>query len=857
MAIPQSVPVALEGRHVIGRRIGRYRIVAKVGQGGLATVWKAHDELLGRDVALKVLHDHAAASPKARRRFLHDAQAAAALDHPGVVAVYDTGEAEGLAYIALSLIDGETVSEMAARRLLPVAEAVRIVRDAAEALGHAHARGVIHRDVTGRNIMVARDGRVFVLDFGLALALWESRVTTTEAAMGTALYMAPEVILARKADARSDLYGLGVVLYEALTGTFPFAADQPQAVFYSATSLAPVPPRARRPEIPTALESIVLKAIARDPAVRYQNADELVAELRRVDLSEPAPELQRAESSIPGGATNGSGHASPEPSAWSHHGHGDPLYLAVLPFESDAAADPEGACRALASRLGETVSSALAKTAVHVVAPGDGPLPATPREVARQLGANAILQGSVRRSGSQLRVTYAVLDPFRGVQIAGDVLDGSAMRVFDVEDQVVASVTRALGGERAVDTKVSRPADPAAHERYLQALANLKRYDNEASVDGAIRTLEKLIVSQGHVALYHAALARAYLFKYEHTKERSWESRAAACCERARMLDADAPEVRVALGDLQTGAGRHDVACAEFEAALERQPDDFDAMLGLARAHRRAGRLSEAKEICRCAIEKRPDDWRGHILLGQIHYRGGEFAEAVVPWRRVLELTPDNAMGRRYLGSALHLLERHDEAIAAYRESIAIQPNDEAYTNLGTTLFFLGRFEESVPALRKAVELAPSDPWRWGNLGNACRWIPGREAESRQALESAIGLMRERLERNPTQAEWWARMAGWLANLGRFDEATTAIRRALALGPEDVHCMARAVQVLYQVGERAESLHWLRRARKAGYRMAELRRSIGMAQLREDPAFRALFEDGQDEAGGSEAEPTP
>ncbi len=203
---------------MIGRRLGRFRVDAELGHGGMATVWRAHDELLNRPVALKILDPKLAGSSKIRRRFIHEARAVAHLNHPGIVAVFDAGEVEGVAYIALSLVDGDTVSDLAARRLLPVAEAIRIVGQAADALAHAHEREVVHRDVTGRNIMVGRDGRVFVLDFGLARAAWESRVTTSDTPMGTAAYLAPEIVRGAEADARSDLYGLGVVFYEALTG---------------------------------------------------------------------------------------------------------------------------------------------------------------------------------------------------------------------------------------------------------------------------------------------------------------------------------------------------------------------------------------------------------------------------------------------------------------------------------------------------------------------------------------------------------------------------------------------------------------------------------------------------------------
>lgn len=246
----------------------------------MATVWRATDELLRRQVALKVLHEALASQPHARRRFLHEARAASLLDHPGIATVYEFGEAEGRTFIAFALIEGETLSARAARGAIPVSEAVGIVRAAAEAIAHAHARGVLHRDVTGRNVMIARDGRVFVLDFGLALAAGQSRLTSRETALGTVTTMAPEVLAGRPADERSDVYGLGVVLYEALTGTFPHVADRPEALFYTVQNEAPRSPRALRAEIPAALERVVLRALAREPEERYASAAALAEALR-------------------------------------------------------------------------------------------------------------------------------------------------------------------------------------------------------------------------------------------------------------------------------------------------------------------------------------------------------------------------------------------------------------------------------------------------------------------------------------------------------------------------------------------------------------------------------------------------
>jgi len=268
---------------VIGQRIGRFVIEAPLGEGGFATVWRARDTLLGRDVALKLMHEGLLDSSKARQRFLHEGRAAAALGHPGIAAIYDVGEDGGRLYIAMQRVEGETVSALVSPSPLAIEDAVRIAAAAADALGHAHERGVVHRDVTGRNVMVARDGRVVVLDFGLALVTGQTRLTSAAHVLGTMHYLAPEVMRGDEADARTDLFGLGVVLYHALTGTFPHALDEASAIVYATMNMAPVSPRTHRPEVSEALERVVLRAIALEPSARFQTAAELAAALRALE----------------------------------------------------------------------------------------------------------------------------------------------------------------------------------------------------------------------------------------------------------------------------------------------------------------------------------------------------------------------------------------------------------------------------------------------------------------------------------------------------------------------------------------------------------------------------------------------
>ncbi len=265
---------------MIGRAFGRYRVVGRLGDGGFATVWKAEDTLLSRPVALKVLAESATASPPARRRFLHEARAAAALSHPGIAAVHDSGEQDGRLYIVFDYVDGETLADRLRSGPLPPTEAARIGIAAAEALGHAHSRGVIHRDVSSANLALSGDGRVVVLDFGLALAGNLSRITRSGTTLGTIDYVAPEVARGDDAGPASDVFGLGVVLYEALTGRLPFSRDRVEGTLHAIVHEEPGPPRALRPEIPVALEAAVMRALAKSPAHRYSTGDAFAAALR-------------------------------------------------------------------------------------------------------------------------------------------------------------------------------------------------------------------------------------------------------------------------------------------------------------------------------------------------------------------------------------------------------------------------------------------------------------------------------------------------------------------------------------------------------------------------------------------------
>lgn len=840
---------------MVGRRLGRFTIRALLGQGGMASVWRARDELSGRDVAVKVLAEALATSPDACRRFRREAEIAALLDHPSIAPVYDTGEQDGCVYLAMAMIDGKTLAERLTQGLPPLASALRTLALAAEALGYAHGRGVLHRDVSSRNIMLGDDGRVFVLDFGLALVYGRSRLSSSGARLGTIAFMSPEVMRGEEADPRSDLYGLGVTAYHYLTGNFPFTGEHDEAVVYQRLNLPIVPPSALRSEIGADLDGVITRALARDAAERWPSADEMAAALNRAGAatgghngSDGPRETSPVDATSRRTADRGAGLASRFAAGSAT------IYLAIAPFA--ASGDTEASTRTatnVATGLTETLTAGLARMdRVHTVAL---PVPAgssgDPDAFARTAGANLALHGSVRAVGTVLRVTFSLLDPESGDRIAGGTADGSATAPFELEDRLVDAVRGALGPAGADGPPTWRQPlpDPAGAERYALALSYLHRSDNEASLDGAIALLEGLLASEGESARIHATLGRAFVEKFLLTRVRAWEVRAAAAVERARSLDVNAPEVMLVTGELHCAAGRHAEAEAELKGLLALQPHSVEGRLTLAITADRLGRPSESEEICQRLIAENPRDWRGYRALGLLLFRHGRYAQATGPWRRVTELVPDNANAHSNLGSALFRMGRLEDAIATFELSNEIRPSALAYFNLGTALYHLERYDECVDAFEKAVAINPSDPLTWGNLGSACRFIPGHDARMRVALERGIAMLQEQIEREPADGETWARLASWHANLGQRAQASRAIRRAMEMSPDDVNCMVSAASTHLDLDDRTAALYWLDRAVRGGYAVDSLGRKTAFRTLEGDPEFDRILARGSREAG--------
>ena len=861
---PRSV---LGADRAVGSQIGKFRLLALAGEGGMGAVWKAEDQSLGRVVALKFLSESMSSAPDGRRRFLREARAASRLSHPGIAAVYETGELEGLPFIAIEWIEGETLSALVSRGPLPIADALRLVRDSATALAHAHAHGVLHRDLSARNLMVRRDGRIAIVDFGLALPEGTSRITSRNSTVGTLPYMAPEVILGGPSSAQSDVYGLGVILYQALTGSLPFRGERAEAVLYAAVNEPLEPAGKRRAGISVKVERVVATALARTPAARFASAQAFATALGALE-SGPARRLPpRSARAVRRPSEDGSRATTVRRSAVTHAktrrlspsemrspgvptfvDGAPPRYLVVLPFRSlEESAAAGSHVERFALGVTETVSAQLARyPGIMVVSPTPAAFDAPNadlREIARSCGADLVLRGTIQHAGGRLRISFTLVDPLQGLQIAGDVLDGTPAEVFSLQDLLARKVAEVLiPGALSVTALPLRAGleAVAAQEHYLQALGYLQRFDNEAQVDAAIGLLTELREGGNDSALVEAALGRAYLFKHQITHDRSWEERAEEACRKALEMDSRSAEVHVTLGTAQRVAGRLTESLRSFHRALKLRPDHPEALTGLARALEARNRPVEAEQVYLRALALRPHFWEPYHLLGGFYFNQGRYQQAATLWEKVVALTPDNARAHFNLGGAYFRLERFEDAITALNRAIEIRPEPSAYSNLGTLHYFLGHRSEAAAMFEKAVALRPRLPRLWGNLGDAYRWMPGRESDANAAFDRAIELMRGELELNPRNADSLGWLAEWLARRGDTRTAATTVRRALKFAPRDVNVMARAVNVFHLGGDRTETLKWLKAALRAGYGLAEFERDPDLISLRTDVTYSKL-----------------
>ena len=719
-----------------GRTISHFDLREALGAGGMGVVYRAEDTRLGRAVALKFLLPHYNIDSSAKARFLREAHAAAALDHPNLCAVHEIGTSDdGWLFLAMAFYEGETLRARLTRDgALPVPEVLHIARQIAEGLEAAHAAGIVHRDLKPGNIMLLPDGTVRILDFGLAKARDQS-LSETGARLGTVSYMSPEQVRGERVDGRADLWALGVVLYEMLTGRKPFGGDEDVAIVHAILHGEPELPSTHRSNVSAALEGIVLRLLQKDPARRYPGAGDLLRDIGRVSMLADGKfgllrtRWRRTSRALSGVRRPAAGarllfgvtalaagylvvHSVREPANRAAVAAADsPRSIAILPFtnvggDSTNAPFSDGIADELTTALGKVDQlSVMARTSAFSLKRKG----LDAREIGRQLHVQYVLEGSVRRATNRQRVRADLIDVATGKEVWSDNFENDALNrdVFAVEDSIARSIVRRLLPHiphRVITSAAKHGTEsPEAHVLYLQGRYFFEKR-NPAGLTTAQRYFERAISKDTTYALAYAGLSDAYSLQavFGFVFPRVNFPKAKVYAARALALDSTLAEVHSSLAfislfyDWNLPAAR-----AEFQKAISLNPNYAPVHLYYAWYFTASDSMAAAIREVRRAVELDPFSSIDNMRLASVLFYSRRYTEALDQARRTFERDPNYPHMKSELAREYLYLGRCEEALAALDQISPSGLDREIYGVVGYVNAKCGRRTQALAELNR------------------------------------------------------------------------------------------------------------------------------------------------------------
>ena len=856
----------------------RYRIDALLGQGGMGRVYKAYDKTLDRMVALKVVRQGVMADQEALSRFKQELLLASKISHTNILRIHDMGEVGDVKFITMAYVEGSDLHHILQQTpKLPFDRVVSFSQQLASALAAAQAEGVIHRDLKPQNILVAKDDHLYVSDFGLARSFEETsmQMTRTGAFLGTPRYMSPEQVEGKPADMRSDIYSLGLILYEMVTGDVPFTGESTIKIMYQRIQERPKNPKTLNPELPNWYAQVVMRCLEREPEGRYQRAEEILLDLqgakstvttyrgsatRTVQIQIPEfrdkrwiwgvagvvvllaltfaiPQVRHLIFSGKAGKAGGASSVSGVPPIESGR------YVAVLPLqvlgdESQLGYLAEGIEEALSAKLFQMKGIHVASTEATAKVDQKQPL----LKIGESLGANMIVRGTLQGSGDKIRIILKLQDVAAGTELWSQTFDGATGDLFTLEDEIYNPLVSALNlnptNEELAKAEARPTENVAAYDLYLRGRNALRGHDAK-SIQSALDYFDQALKQDRTFALAYTGIADASLRMYGVRKDSLWTQKALAAAQQAQQLNDNLPEVHSVLGAVYSTTGKYTEASAELKRALVLAPTSDEAYRRLGNAYLASGNGPQAIEAFQKAIGLNPYLWTNQDALGNAYFQLGDYPKALQAFQQITVLEPDIDAGYENVGNVYLQQGEYEKCIPYFQKALTIEPFASTYSNLGTAYFFLKQYSNSADMYEKAVSLNPNDTTMMVNLGDAYRGA-GQFDKARTAYQQAISLGYKELQTNPRNAEVMAEIALAFAKTGNAQESDNLMRRVLSMDKNNVNYIYEQAQIDALLGRQAEALKVLKEAFEKHYPAEYAAGDEDLTTLRSSSEFVSL-----------------
>ncbi|PYS08418.1 MAG: hypothetical protein DMG17_28985 [Acidobacteria bacterium] len=852
----------------------KYLIRSCLGTGGSGEVYLADHIALDTPFALKRPKTPLGSDPQYRKRFVQEARRAVLLKHDNVARVHDVIDVGEDVFIVMEYVEGTTLRTRLDDRGRPFTtdEFLPIATQCAAALAAAHEKHLVHLDVKPGNIMLTPAGQVKVCDFGVArrLSADTGGDTTTSKAdwtfAGTPAYMAPEVILSHQFDERADLFSLGTVFYEMLTGRNPFTADTVVATTARVVSDNPPPISTLNPDVDPKLERIIARMLCKDPNERYATATDVVNDLTAVrrsrnryrDVAESIREAFAESRWMKAAAIIVSLVVIAAPFAgiyWNRlerwiDGAALPerRIEAVLPFQlignsRDERLYSEGVSEILTGKLAQLTnvpnlqvvpSSEIRSRKID-----------NPEKARAEFGATIVLAGAFQFSGDQVRVSYSLIDAVHHRGLRSGSKTFLLADPFTLQDAAIRDILSMLEIQfppTAQETlQVFGTPNPKAFFLYTQGRGALSNYYDRENVDTAINLFTQAVELDPQYAAGFAALGRTYWQKFSFTKQPAWLDQGLNACEKAVSLDRPLSDGHVCLGLLHESKGDNELAVEDYQRAITYSAGaSDDALRGLGSVLEELHRYEDAEKAYLKAIELRPQYWASQSWIAVFYNRDHKYSKAIEHFYKALALSPDNA--QVYYSLALALLNdgQYDNAIRSIQKSIELRPYvAEPYNNLGLTYLRTRRYNDAIAPLEKAASIGNN----YGMRGNLARiyWLTGQKEKARQNYQLGIEQGEKLILLNPRDHAAHLLVGRYYAMLDKKTEALSHIELALTLHPDDPHYLTIAATAYVQLGDRNNALSLLEQAVRLGYTTVQIQGEPELDVLKAEPRFIALM----------------